>query len=116
MATLEENQRAVEQRREEVRKAREEHKKETEKLFDESRAEQERQVQEVYSRYGKPTPTPKEIALAAAGHHVDNKEPDGSPEQDPRAPIPSIVKALEVKPGQARQGYQTRAQQPAKKE
>jgi hypothetical protein len=111
MATLEQNE---SQRREAVRKAREEHKKETEKQFDESRAEQEKQVQEVYSRYGKPTPTPKEIALAAAGHHVDNKEPDGSPEQDIRAAIPNVARALEVKPGQAQQGYQTRAQQTKK--
>lgn len=93
-----------------AKKAREEGKKEAEKRFDESRSEQEKQVREAYERYGKPTPTPKEIALAAAGHHVDNKEPDGSPEQDIRAAIPNVARALEVKP-EGKGSYSTRTQQ-----
>lgn len=47
------------------------------------------------SKY-RPTPTPDEIARAASGGNVDEKEPDGSPEQNPLHPLVNAAQQIEV--------------------
>ncbi|TYL87428.1 hypothetical protein [Bradyrhizobium cytisi] len=64
----------------------------------------------------KPTPTQQENDLAASGVKVD-LEPDGSPEQPPPPDPPpvegGVTRSRQVEADRNRQGYSTRAQQPA---
>lgn len=44
----------------------------------------------------RPTPTVEEVQRAMRGHSVDNKEPDGSPEQNPHHPVAPAAAQIEV--------------------
>ena len=88
------------------------------RLADERAAREKKQVEQHDASAGwKPTPTQEENDLAAVGEHVMEKEPDGSPlEQPPPEPPPEggATKARETKPAPAAGGsYSTRTAAPA---
>jgi len=96
-------------------KATEAQKEAAKKRLAEEKAAREKMVQEA-PEAPKPTPTQEENDLAALGVHVPEKEPDGSPLQDPFAQQLEKEKqskqAEAKKPAPAAQ-YQTRASRPA---
>lgn len=53
----------------------------------------------------KPTPTQEENDLSASGVHLPEHEPDGSPEQDPNAPVRDTK---DMRAGSQKAGYATR--------
>ena len=59
-------------------------KKKNQEEFDKMRADQAKMNEEVMAKQAKyrPTPTIEEVQKALIGEHVDEKEPDGSPEQN----------------------------------
>lgn len=96
------------QRQQAKQKAKDEAKKTAEENFEKGQQLQEKILAERAERDApkvKPTPTEKEIILAMHGAHVDNKEPDGSPEQ-PSGAVTPATKTSEAKPAQ--QTYATR--------
>lgn len=80
------------------REARDKDRKANEELFAKERAEMikrnEEQMQ-AESKY-RPTPTVEEVQSALAGHNKDNKEPDGSPLQNPQHPVVGAAQQIEV--------------------
>jgi hypothetical protein len=94
------------------------------KLADERAAREKRQAEQHDAAAGwKPTPTQEENDLAAVGEHVLDKEPDGSPMENPdQAPPPDEgegvggTKKRETRPAPqptSTGNYQTRTATPA---
>ena len=89
------------------------------------RADQAKLNEETMARQAKyrPTPTVEEVQRALGGENVDDKEPDGSPEQNVHHRTTPVSRQIEVgrktseaKPsGVDKSGYQTRASEQQKK-
>jgi hypothetical protein len=75
-----------------------ESRKKTHEDIKKARADQEKFNNEKMAREAgyRPTPTVEEIQRAMTGENVDNKEPDGSPEQNPHHMIESAASQIEV--------------------
>jgi hypothetical protein len=92
----------------------EEKKKKDHEEFNKMRADQAKMNEEVMAKQAKSRPTPsiEEVHRAMTGGGLDNKEPDGSPEQDiyhhTVPPQTQIEKTSEAKPGDNKAGYVTR--------
>src|SRR5262245_28455260 len=89
----------VTQRQQAKQKAKDDAKKAAEENYEKGQQAQEKMLAERAERDApkvKPTPTDKEVVLAMHGAHVDNKEPDGSPEQPQGAA--AVTKTAEAKP------------------
>lgn len=83
---------------EQRRQARENDRKQNEQDIKKSRDEQAKMNLEKMERDAKlrPTPTIEELQQAMAGHNIDKKAPDGSPEQNIHHPVAGPAAQLEV--------------------
>lgn len=88
-----------------------------------AREDQAKANEEVMAKQAgyRPTPTVEEVQKALRGEGVDEKEPDGSPEQNVHHRTTPVSKQIEVghktseaKSSSDKSGYQTRAAEPRK--
>jgi hypothetical protein len=72
--------------------------KKNQEEFDKMRADQAKMNAEVMAKQDacRPTPTVEEVQKALIGEHVDEKEPDGSPEQNVHHVTTPASKQIEV--------------------
>lgn len=111
----------VQQRQQQKQKAKDERQKAGKENYEKGRELQDKILAERAERDApnvKPTPTEEEIVMAMNGAHVDNKEPDGSPEQPSGAVTPAQAqsRSMEAKPGHPQQQYATRQATPKKED
>src|SRR4051812_38698938 len=83
---------------EQRRQARENDRKQNEQDIKKARDQQAKLNNEKMERDAKlrPTPTVEEVQQAMAGHHIDNKAPDGSPEQNVHHHVAGPAAQIEV--------------------